>query len=77
MIKGERMFKLIKRLIFFIILILFLIFGLFVYKGYDMYKQAIEEMSIEEKIAEMIFCCLNYCEYQLFSLNLHRLNYLY
>ena len=53
MIKGERMFKLIKRLIFFIILILFLIFGLFVYKGYDMYKQAIEEMSIEEKIAEI------------------------
>lgn len=58
------MFKLIKRLIFFIILILFLIFGLFVYKGYDMYKQAIEEMSIEEKIAEIKAEKINYIKYE-------------
>lgn len=58
------MFKLIKRLIFFIILILFLIFGLFVYRGYDMYKQAIEEMSIEEKIAEIKTEKINYIKYE-------------
>lgn len=47
------MFKLIKRLIISVILIVGIAGGTIVYQGYDMYKTAIEEMSIKEKIEEI------------------------
>ena len=47
------MFKFIKRLIISVILIVGIAGGTIVYQGYDMYKTAIEEMSIKEKIEEI------------------------
>lgn len=45
--------KAIKRIIFIVILVSISIGLLFVGNGYDMYKQAIEKTSIEDKIAEI------------------------
>ena len=45
--------KIIKMLLIIVILIVISISLLFVGKGYDMYKEAIEEIGIEEKIKEI------------------------
>ena len=45
--------KILKRIIFIVVLISMSIALLFVGNGYDMYKQAIEQISVEDKIAEI------------------------
>lgn len=45
--------KILKRIIFIVVLISMSISLLFVGNGYDMYKQAIEQISVEDKIAEI------------------------
>lgn len=45
--------KILKRIIFMVVLISMSIALLFVGNGYDMYKQAIEQISVEDKIAEI------------------------
>ena len=45
--------KILKRIIFIVVLISMGIALLFVGNGYDMYKQAIEQISVEDKIAEI------------------------
>ena len=47
------MIKLIKRLISFILIIVIAITGLFIYKGYTLYEEAINEFSIAEKIEQI------------------------
>lgn len=47
------MMKILKRIIFIVVLISMSIALLFVGNGYDMYKQAIEQISVEDKIAEI------------------------
>ena len=46
------MMKILKRIIFIVVLISMSIALLFVGNGYDMYKKSIEETSVEDKIAE-------------------------
>ena len=48
------MMKILKRIIFIVVLISMSIALLFVGNGYDMYKKSIEETSVEDKIAEAI-----------------------
>ena len=45
--------KLIKKIVLLIILIILFIIAIFTYKGYTLYKEALEKTSIEEKIAEI------------------------
>lgn len=45
--------KIVKRIIIFIILVVILIGALLTYKGYELYKDALEETSIEDKIIEI------------------------
>lgn len=45
--------KILKRIIFIVVLISMSIALIFVGNGYDMYKQAIEQISVEDKIAEI------------------------
>lgn len=45
--------KIFKRIIFIVVLVSLSIGLLFVGNGYDMYKKAIEEISIEDKVAEI------------------------
>ena len=45
--------KILKRIIFIVVLISMSIALLFVGNGYDMYKKSIEETSVEDKIAEI------------------------
>ena len=45
--------KLLKKILFLIIVVMVAIVAFFVKQGYDLYVQAINEMSIEEKIAEI------------------------
>ena len=45
--------KLLKKLFFTIIFVLIIVVAFFVKKGYDEYIEAINNMSIEEKIAEI------------------------
>ena len=45
--------KVLKKIIFIVVLVSISIGLLFVGSGYDMYKKAIEETSIEDKIAEI------------------------
>jgi len=47
------MMKILKRIIFIVVLISMSIALLFVGNGYDMYKKSIEETSVEDKIAEI------------------------
>ena len=47
------MFKFIKRLIFSITIALLIAGGIVGYQGYDMYKTAIAEISIVEKVQEI------------------------
>lgn len=45
--------KFLKRLILLIVFIIVAVIGIFVYQGYSLYKEAINEMSIEDKINEI------------------------
>ena len=45
--------KIVKRIIIFIVLIILLIGAFITYQGYTIYKTAIEEVSIEDKIAQI------------------------
>ena len=45
--------KVIKKIVLLIILIILFIIAIFTYKGYTLYKEALEKTSIEEKIAEI------------------------
>jgi monofunctional glycosyltransferase len=47
------MMKIFKKIIFIVVLVSISIGLLFVGNGYDMYKQAIEQISVEDKIAEI------------------------
>ena len=45
--------KVIKRIIIFIILVALLIGAFITYQGYTMYKEALEEISVKDKVAEL------------------------
>lgn len=45
--------KVVKRIIIFIILVVMLIGGLVTYKGYTLYKEALNEISVKDKVAEI------------------------
>ena len=45
--------KVIKNIIRFILLIIIIAVGILVYKGYTIYKQALDNMSVAEKVAEI------------------------
>lgn len=45
--------KVIKRIIIFIILIILLVGTLLTYQGYTMYKQALDKISVKDKVAEL------------------------
>lgn len=55
--------KFFKTLIILIILIVVSVIGFFVYQGYSLYKEAINEMSIKEKIEEIKGDVTEYIEY--------------
>ncbi len=56
--------KFLKRLIILIILIIIAIIGIFTYQGYSLYKEAINEMSIKDKISEIKSGVTEYIEYE-------------
>ena len=56
--------KFIKRLIILVILIIMIVAGTFIYQGYSLYKEAIEEMSIEQKIEEIKDEATEYIKYE-------------
>lgn len=56
--------KFFKTLIILIILIVVSVIGFFVYQGYSLYKEAINEMSIKEKIEEIKGDVTEYIEYE-------------
>lgn len=56
--------KFLKRLIILIIIIIIAIIGIFTYQGYSLYKEAINEMSIEDKINEIKSGVTEYIEYK-------------
>lgn len=58
------MTKFLKRLIILIILIIIAIIGIFTYQGYSLYKEAINEMSIEDKVNEIKSGVTEYIEYK-------------
>lgn len=58
------MIKFLKRLILIILFIAVVIFSYFTYEGYTLYKEAITEMSIEDKIKEIKVEKKNYIEYE-------------
>ena len=58
------MIKFFKKFVLSIIFIVFFIFGLFVYQGYKLYEEAINETSILEKIEEIKKENENYIEYE-------------
>ena len=45
--------KIIKGLLVVAFLMIVCVSGIFIYKGYNMYKNAVEEMSIEDKVNEI------------------------
>lgn len=45
--------KILKKLIIIVVLIVIFVAGYFIKQGYDIYKNAIEKMSVDEKIAEI------------------------
>lgn len=49
---GDNM-KIIKRIIIFVILVVFFIGAVLTYKGYTMYRQALDEISVKNKIEEI------------------------
>lgn len=58
------MIKFFKRIIILIIFIILAVLGVFIYQGYEDYKEAIAETSIEEKINEIKKENPNYIEYE-------------
>lgn len=55
--------KILKRLIILIILIIVAVIGTFIYQGHSLYKEAINEMSIEDKINEIKSGVTEYIKY--------------
>lgn len=45
--------KIVKKIVIFIVLIITLIVTLFIYKGYVLYRQALDEISVKDKIEEI------------------------
>ena len=45
--------KVIKRIITFIILIILIFAGLLTYKGYTLYKEALDKISVKDKVEEI------------------------
>ena len=45
--------KVIKRILIIILLIIIFIVAGFLYKGHELYKQALEKISISDKVAEI------------------------
>lgn len=58
------MIKFLKRIILLIIILAIAVIGVFAYQGYNLYVEAITEMSIEEKIEEIKSNTPNYIEYE-------------
>lgn len=58
------MIKFFKRIITFIIFIIIAVLSVFVYDGYELYKEAIQEISIEEKIEAIKTENPNYIKYE-------------
>ena len=58
------MFKFIRKTFLTILLVLSIIIGYFTYEGYNVYKKAIEETSIEKKINEIKEETENYTTYE-------------
>lgn len=56
--------KFLKRLIILIIIIIIAIIGIFTYQGYSLYKEAINEISIEDKVNEIKSGVTEYIEYK-------------
>ncbi len=55
--------KFFKSLIFSILLVIVLVGGTFTYQGYNLYKSAIEEISIEDKVEEIKAQTENYIKF--------------
>lgn len=55
--------KLIKRLLLLIILVIITVIGMFTYRGYQLYEEAINETSISDKIKEIKNEKINYIKY--------------
>ena len=45
--------KVIKRIIIFVILIVLFTGAILTYQGYTMYKEALDEISVKDKVAEL------------------------
>lgn len=45
--------KVIKRIVIFIILVALLIGAFIIYQGYTLYKEALEEISVKDKVSEL------------------------
>lgn len=58
------MIKFFKKIILFVLLIIVIILGIFVYQGYKLYEEAITETSIEEKIEKIKLENENYIKYE-------------
>jgi membrane peptidoglycan carboxypeptidase len=58
------MIKFIKKLLLLIIIVLIVITGIYIYRGYKLYKDAIEEISIEEKVNQIKEKTENYTKYE-------------
>ena len=56
--------KVIKRIIIFIILIVLFVGAILIYQGYDMYKEALDKISVKDKVAEL---CKRYVELNFIS----------
>lgn len=58
------MIKFIKRLLLLVIIAIIAVAGVFIYQGYQLYEEAINETSISEKIEEIKNEKTNYIEYE-------------
>lgn len=58
------MIKFIKRLLLLVIVAIIAVAGVFIYQGYQLYEEAINETSISEKIEEIKNEKTNYIEYE-------------
>lgn len=45
--------KVIKRIIIFIILVVLFVGAILIYQGYDMYREALDKISVKDKVAEL------------------------
>lgn len=54
--------KFLKKIFFLILIIVITVGGYFTYKGYDLYKQALNEISVEDKVKEIKSEKTNYTE---------------